>query len=205
LIVTSATYRQACTNDEKNAAIDSGNQYLWRMNRARLEAETIRDSVLSVAGKLDLAAGGPGFRDFGFKDDHSPHYAYNEYNPDDPATHRRSIYRLVVRSAPDPFMETLDCADPSQIVAKRNETLTPLQALALLNNPFMVKMAEHFAERAEKMGQDTPSRIDAACRLTYGRSATPLERRTLVGIAEKYGLPSACRVILNSNEFVFVD
>lgn len=205
LIVTSATYRQSCANNEKDAEIDGGNQYLWRANRTRLEAEDIRDSVLSVAGKLDLKMGGPGFFDFGFKDDHSPHYAYGEYNPDDAATQRRSVYRLVVRSVPDPFMETLDCADPSQIVARRNETLTPLQALALLNNPFMVRMSEHFAARVENMSGDMAGRIDAACWLAYGRGATELEKRTLVTIAEKYGMASVCRVILNSNEFVFVD
>jgi hypothetical protein len=205
LIVTSATYRQSSDNNPANAYLDSGNQYLWRMNRARLDAETIRDSVLSLAGKLDLTAGGPGFRDFSFKDDHSPHYAYAEYDPDDATTHRRSVYRLVVRSVPDPFMETLDCADPSQIVARRNETLTPLQALAMLNNPFMVKTAEHFAERLEKSSADLPSQIDAGCRLAYGRPATKLERDTLVEIAARHGLANACRLILNSNEFVFVD
>jgi hypothetical protein len=205
LIVTSATYRQSCANDEKMTEIDGGNQFLWRANRTRLEAEDIRDSVLSVAGKLDLKMGGPGFFDFGFKDDHSPHYTYAQYDPDDVATQRRSVYRLVVRSVPDPFMETLDCADPSQIVARRNETLTPLQALALLNNPFMVRMSEHFASRVEKISPDVGEQIDAACRLAYGRKATNLEKQTLSTIAQKYGLASACRLIFNSNEFVFVD
>jgi hypothetical protein len=205
LIVTSATYRQSCADDSANARLDGGNQFLWRMNRSRLDAEAIRDSVLSVAGQLDLTMGGPGFRDFGFKDDHSPHYAYAEYDPDAAGTQRRSVYRLIVRSVPDPFMETLDCADPSQIVARRNETLTPLQALAMMNNRFMVRMAEHFAERVEKLGADLPGQIDAACRLAYGRAATDLERRTLVEVAQRHGLASACRLILNANEFVFVD
>jgi hypothetical protein len=102
-------------------------------------------------------------------------------------------------------METLDCADPSQIVAKRNETLTALQALALMNNKFVVRMAEHFAERVSKLGPDDASRVDAACRLAYGRPPTDLERRVLTEVAEKHGLANACRLILNSNEFVFVD
>jgi hypothetical protein len=149
--------------------------------------------------------GGPGYRAFGFVDDHSPHYKYAEHDPDDAASWRRSVYRFVVRSVPDPFMETLDCADPSQIVAKRNETLTALQALAMMNNRFVVRMAEHFAARVEKMSPDTAGRIDAACRLAYGRPATDLERRALTEISERHGLANACRVILNSNEFVFVD
>jgi hypothetical protein len=205
LIVTSITYRQSCANNPANAQIDGGNQNLWRMNRTRLDAEAIRDSALSVAGQLDLTMGGPGFKAFGFKDDHSPHYAYGEYDPDAPGSHRRSVYRLIVRSVPDPFMETLDCADPSQIVARRNETLTPLQALAMMNNRFMVRMAELFAQRVEKLGVDLPTRINAACRLAYGRPATDLELRTLVEISQKHGLASACRLIVNSNEFVFVD
>ena len=205
LIVTSATYRQSSDNGADNAKIDAANAYLWRANRTRLDAETLRDGVLAVAGKLDLRMGGPPFRNFGFKDDHSPHYAYGDYDPDDAATHRRSIYRLVVRSVPDPFMETLDCADPSQIVPRRNETLSPLQALALLNNRFMVRMAERFGERVKSMAADVEGQVDAACRLAYGRGATDIERRTLGEVARKYGLPNACRVILNSNEFLFVD
>src|SRR5262249_4289538 len=152
LIVTSAVYRQTSAHNADAAKFDSGNRLLWRMNRRKLEAEAVRDSVLLVSGKLDTRMGGPGFRAFWFKDDHSPHYSYEEHDPDDPASLRRSVYRFLVRSVPDPFMETLDCADPSLIVEKRNETLTALQALSLLNNRFMVRMAEHHAARAGKFG-----------------------------------------------------
>jgi mono/diheme cytochrome c family protein len=205
LIVTSAAYRQSCADNPAYARRDAANQYLWRANRTRLDAETLRDSVLAVAGRLDLTAGGPGFRAFGFKDDHSPHYAYGEADPDAPGTHRRSVYRFTVRSVPDPFMETFDCADPSQIVARRNETLTPLQALALLNDKFIIRMSEHFAQRLQTSSPDVTTQIQTACRLSYGRPATILEQATLGQIAQRHGLASACRVILNSNEFVFVD
>lgn len=205
LIVTSATYRQSCQHSAEFARIDGGNQFLWRANRRRLEAEAIRDAVLVCAGKLDERMGGPGFRDFGFKDDHSPHYKYEEHDPDDPASHRRSVYRFIVRSVPDPFMTALDCADPSAVVAKRNETLTALQALALLNNKFMVRMAEHFAERVEKAGPGPAEQIAAAYRIALGRAPTADESRTLVELARKHGMASACRVIFNTNEFVFVD
>ena len=150
LIVLSSTYRQISVGHEQGAKLDAGNQYYWRQNRRRLEAEAIHDATLLAAGKLDLKMYGPGYRPFGFMDDHSPHYKYHEHNPDDPASLRRSIYRFVVRSVPDPFMETLDCADPSAVVARRNETLTPLQALALLNNKFMVRMSEHFAAACKR-------------------------------------------------------
>src|SRR4029079_17887308 len=119
LIVTSSTYRQNSAGSAEMAKIDGHNQCLVRMNRTRLDAESLRDSMLQAGGKLDLTMGGPGFRVFGFLDDHSPHHKYTEYDPDDKATWRRSIYRFIVRSVPDPLMETLDCADPSQIVPKR--------------------------------------------------------------------------------------
>ena len=207
LIVTSATYRQSSASHPEHAKTDAANQYLWRFNRQRLDAEAVRDAVLSVSGKLDAEKmGGPGFRAFGFLDDHSPHYKYHEFDPDDPASHRRSIYRFIVRSVPDPFMETLDCADPSAIVERRNETLTALQALALLNNKFMVRMAEHFAARAQAAAPDDPAaQIDAACRLALGRAPTAEESRVLADVAKQHGLPAACRLIFNTNEFVFVD
>jgi hypothetical protein len=205
LIVNSATYRQASAGNAEAEKIDAGNQYYWRQNRRKLEAEAIHDATLWTAGKLDRTMFGPGYQPFGFKDDHSPQYKYQEHNPDDPRSHRRSIYRFIVRSVPDPFMETLDCADPSAVVAKRNETLTPLQALALLNNKFMVRMSEHFAARAQTMGSTPDEQISAAFRLALGRAATADETAALSAVAKKHGLANACRVILNSNEFLFVD
>ncbi|MEX2212723.1 MAG: DUF1553 domain-containing protein [Phycisphaeraceae bacterium] len=208
MIVLSATYRQASGVNAANAKIDAGNQYLWRMNRSRLEAECIRDSVLKVAGKLDTALFGPGFKPFGFKDDHSPHYLYQDHDPDDAKSWRRSIYRFIVRSVPDPFMETLDCADPSIIVEKRNETLTALQALSLLNNRFMVRMSEHFAARVqEAAGKDADAivKVKSAIRLAFGRDATKVELDTLAPLVVEHGLANVCRLIFNMNEFVFVD
>jgi hypothetical protein len=175
------------------------------MNRRKLEAEAVRDSVLVVAGKLNENLGGPGFYVFGFRDDHSPHYTYEDCDPDDPLSHRRSVYRFIVRSVPDPFMTTLDCADSSAAVAKRNETLSPLQALALLNNRFIVRMSEHFANRVEGMGSNTTEHLFAAWRLAFGRSPEADELSPLAEFADKHGLANACRVIFNMNEFVFVD
>ena len=205
LIVTSSTYRQVSRNNADYARIDGGNRLLWRMNRRRLDAESIRDAVLAVSGKLDLKMYGPGFRTFGFLDDHSPHYKYEEYNPDDPAGHRRSIYRFLVRSVPDPFMETLDCPDPSLRVEKRNESLTALQALALLNDKFMLRMAEHFAARVEKRSGELPAEVAHAYRLALGREPTAEEAGVLLDYARKHGLANTCRLILNTNEFSFID
>jgi mono/diheme cytochrome c family protein len=206
LIVTSKTYKQASAANEANAKLDSDNRYLWRQNRRKLEAEAVRDSILSVAGKLDLTMGGPSFKDFVVEHpEHSPHYQYHLHDPEDSKAHRRAVYRFVVRSKQQPFMVALDCADPSLAVEKRNQTLTPQQALALLNNKLAVAMAKHFAERVEKLAADDAGRITAAVLIAFGRAPTPKEQDALTAYAKEHGLANACRVILNLNEFVFVD
>src|SRR5205085_9367976 len=101
-----------------------------------------------VSGKLDLTMGGPGFELFRFKDDHSPVYDHSAVEKiNDPKTFRRTVYRFTVRSVPNPLLDSLDCADPNINVPVRNTTMTALLALALLNNPFMVKQSEYFAEQ----------------------------------------------------------
>ena len=148
LIVLSAAYRQSSADDAEAAKIDADDRYLWRMTRQRLDAEEVRDAVLAVSGKLDLTMGGPGFELFRFKDDHSPVYDHTAVEKiNDPANWRRTVYRFTVRSVPNPFLDSLDCADPNVNTPVRNTTLTALQALALLNDPFMLKQAECFAER----------------------------------------------------------
>jgi len=218
LIVTSATYQQTSvlpassrqkageTAGETPAArLDADNRLLWRMNRARLDAECIRDAMLFVSGQLDLAMGGPSDRQFFFKDDHSPVYDYTRFDVDTKEGRRRSIYRHIVRSVTDPFMDCLDAADPSQLVARRNTTLTALQALATLNNPFVLKQCEHFAARLGKISADVPAQIESAYRLAFSRGPTPEEKERLTAYARKHGLANACRVLLNSTEFMFVD
>ena len=206
LIVRSAVYRQASTYREAAAAIDGDNRYFWRMNRRRLDAEAIRDSVLAVSGALDLKMYGPGFRDFVLeKPEHSPHYQYHKHDPDDPTTHRRSVYRFLVRSQQEPFMETLDCADPSRSVAKRNETLSALQALALLNNKFMLSMAKRFATRLEAESTDPREQVGRAFALLLGREPAGIQLDELSAFTNEFGLPNTCRLLFNLNEFVFVD
>jgi hypothetical protein len=205
LLVTSSTYRQSSQDDPAQSKIDSGNRYLWRANRQRLDAEALRDSMLAISGRLDVSMGGPSVQQFLFKDDHSPVYDYASFDPDDARGSRRSIYRFLVRSVPDPFMDCLDCADPSIMTPKRNTTLTSIQALALLNNPFVLRQAEHFAERLRQLAPDAPTQIDWAYRLALGRAAKPEEREVLSQYAQRHSLAAACRVIFNTNEFCFVD
>jgi hypothetical protein len=202
LMVVSHAYRQS----SQMQLIDADNRYLWRANRRRLEAEALRDSVLSVAGKLDTTMGGPSFQDFVIEQPaHSPHYEYHLHDPDDPKSHRRSIYRFIVRSQPQPFMATLDCADPSLRVDKRNESLSALQALATLNNGFMVVMSRHFAERIAEETSDKSEQVNLMFRWALARPPTVEERDAVVEYMQAHGLANACRLVLNLNEFAFVD
>ena len=220
LIVMSETYQQI--SDSKNPgallpanpksktqnpqSLDSTNALLWRMNRRKLDAESIRDSILAASGKLDLTMGGPSFQDFVVTHpEHSPHYEYGLHDPEDPKTWRRSIYRFIVRSQQQPFMTVLDCADPSMRVDKRNESLSPLQALAMMNNGLMVTMARHFAERVSKEADGLEAQVKRAFELTLSRPANSDELAPLIDYAKKEGLENTCRVLMNLNEFSFVD
>jgi hypothetical protein len=206
LICNSSAYRQTSADDAAKSALDGSNMYLWRMNRRRLEAEALRDSVLQVSGKLDLKMGGPGFQDFVIEHPaHSPHYEYKLFDPENPACHRRGVYRFIVRSQPQPFLTTLDCADPSMSVDKRNESMTALQSLALLNNKLMVVMAKHFAERLAKEAPDLPGQIARGVQLCLGRPPTEQEQERLTAYAKQFGLTNTCRLLFNLNEFTFVD
>jgi hypothetical protein len=163
--------------------------------------------MLVVSGKLDRRLGGPPFRDFVIeKPEHSPHYQYHLHDPNDSKSHRRSLYRFLVRSQQQPFMTALDCADPSMQVDRRNETLSALQALALLNDGFVLTMAKHFAARVEReASRDPADGIRVAVRLALGRDPTEHENRVLREHAARHGLPATCRLIFNLNEFAFVD
>jgi len=224
LIVTSATYRQWSNGVTENwsaggaspapnvsitpplhYSTDSDNRYLWRMNRQRLDAESFRDTLLFLSARLDLTMGGPSAQQFYFKDDHSPTYDYARFEVDSPPGFRRSIYRFVVRSVPDPFLEALDCPDANLPAPKRNVTLTALQALSTLNDPFVLRQCEFFAARLQRERGDLPNQIERAFRLALSRAPRPDEAEWLRAYAQKHGLANACRVLVNSSEFVFVD
>jgi hypothetical protein len=206
LIVMSATYRQSSMTSSQFSKIDSNNRYLWRMNRRRLEAEELRDAILAASGALNEKIGGPGFYLFALeKTTHSPHYEYHKFDPADPKSHRRSVYRFIVRSQPDPFMTTLDCADSSQSTPKRDETLTALQALSLLNNKFTLEMSKRFAARLQKESKTLKGQIRRAHQLTTGRPPTEEEMAALEKFAQQHGLPNLCRVLFNLSEFTYLD
>lgn len=207
LIVTSATYRQSSQTNERNAAIDGDNRFLWRMNRTRLDAESVRDALIATTGTLDRRMGGESVKQFiqtpGIHV--TPNVDYANFDPDRPENARRSVYRFIFRTLPDPLMETLDFADSSQLTAVRNSSVTALQALSMLNNPFVVRQSEHLAARTSQSNGDLERQIAAVVRLLLQRDPTNREQTVLTDYARQHGLPNACRVLLNSNEFLFLD
>lgn len=207
LIVTSEVYRQSTRHDSKGAELDAENRLLWRQNRRRLDAESVRDAILLVSGKLDCAMGGPSVQQFGLSPGvHvTPVVDYDKFDWKTPSAGRRSVYRFLFRTLPDPFMDTLDAADSSQLTPARNESVTPLQALAMLNDRFVLHYAEELGRRLESIPGDVPSRIRTAFALAYGRIPTPDEQRDWSAYTERRGLANMCRLLFNSSEFLFVN
>ena len=208
LLVTSKAYRRSSEQHPANAAIDGSNAHLWRARRRRLTAEEFRDSLLAVSGALNGSMGGPSFQDFVIeKPQHSPHYEYHLHDPEDPKSHRRSVYRFVVRSQPQPMLTTLDCADPSMSVPARDESTTALQALTQWNHRFVEAMSRRFARRLAKETDGRPAAEKAvhACRLALGRPPTATEREILIQHLSEHGDASFARLLFNLNAFVYVD
>jgi hypothetical protein len=205
-ILLSKTYRQQSIFSDQNPGVrkDTANRLLWRQKPKRMDAETVRDSVLLVSGKLNDEQGGPGFEDFAYREAYAPEYNY--VTADSPKLWRRSIYRFVVRTTPNRFMTTLDCPDPANFTPKRLNTTTPIQSLALYNNDFMLRQARYFTQRIEKSAGPKPKRqVEHAFRLAFNRLPNSEESKLSESVVEKNGLFVLCRSLLNANEFVYFD
>ena len=150
--------------------------------------------------------GGPGIEQFlktkGPQDTPSLDYTKFNWNKDD--ARRRSIYRVVWRGIPDPFMEALDFPDMGLLAPKRTFSVSSLQSLALYNNPFVLHASEWISERVleESKKDNYVSRLVELC---WQRAPTKSERLIFEEYSKNHGLKSLCRVLLNSNEFLFVD
>jgi mono/diheme cytochrome c family protein len=204
LILSSRTWQQSDRFDEKANSIDAGNRLLWRMPLKRMDAETLRDSILFVTGKLDLNhRGGPSFPLQKMGSGGS--YIYAPLNNDGPGVWKRAVYRFVVRGGERIMLDSFDCPDPSVATPQRTVSNTPVQAFTLLNNEFVVKQAGFLAERLDReAGPDPARRIRRAYQLLYGRDADPREVRLGEEFLKSQPLAIYCRALLNANEFVYV-
>ena len=204
LIVLSSTYQQASRFRVDCAAVDSDNRLLWRRTPRRLEAEVLRDAILSVSGQLNQQLNGPPYRDFETFNFNSQFY--NMIDPVGPEFHRRTIYRTWIRSGRNPLLDAFDCPDPSTTAPSRAVTTTPIQALALMNNSFVIRMAERFADRVTAEIETNPAaQGQLVYSFAFGRSPGAGEIDEATEFIARYGLPAFCRVVVNSNEFVYVD
>jgi len=211
LILTSETWKQT-TLAAHGAATDGDNRFLWRQNRQRLTAEEVRDSVLALSGQLDLTMGGPPavqFIDHGdatFNPGGNPAFLdYEHFDPDAPAAHRRAIYRFLFRTVPDPFMDALDCPDGGAFTPVRSVSTTALQALAMMNDRFLIRQCEHIATRLARANPTPEAQVEAAFHLILLRGARESERAKFATYIQRHGLANACQLLLNSNEFLYLD
>ncbi|MEX2214777.1 MAG: DUF1553 domain-containing protein [Phycisphaeraceae bacterium] len=204
LIVTSATYRQAATDNEAAMKIDVNNRLLWRMAPRRLEAEALRDAILAVSGELNLTVGGIGYRDVREYKYLGSHF-YDPVEPTGAGMNRRTVYRFAPRGAKKNMLDTFDCPDPSAMAPKRAVTTTPLQALTLMNNPLVLHLADRFARRVSGEVKEIDGQIDRTYLLAYGRPVRDEELADARSFITEHGLPAFCRVVFNSNEFLYLE
>ena len=212
LMVLSATYRQSSQAQNPRAAVaDPANRLLWRFRRRRLEAEAVRDSVLAASGRLNPQHYGlPIFPML--PDDLGERVKWNSskwFTHDDHRSRKRSIYIYQQRSLSMPFMQAFDALVCEQSRPKRRASITPLQALAMYNGRFVNLEARHFAARIRKhAGEDSSRQLEYAFQVAYGRVPSRPETTRLVRFlktASSEPLVGLCRVLLNSNEFVYID
>jgi hypothetical protein len=144
-MLISATYRQSSQFNARAGEIDADNRLLWRFAPRRLEGEIVRDAMLAASGELNAQIGGPSFRPFTVTSRNTQFYHLFDDGRAD--FQRRTVYRINVNTGKSPFLDALDCPAPSLAVPKRQSTTTTLQALALMNDEFVLRQAEKLAAR----------------------------------------------------------
>ncbi|QDT07277.1 Planctomycete cytochrome C [Rubripirellula lacrimiformis] len=209
LIVSSSTYRQATGGhsaaDLQNASNqDADNRLLWRGNIRRLEAESLRDAMLIVAGKLNTKAGGPSFKDVSVTLNNGTTY-YEPIDVDGAEFFRRTVYRFNPRGGRSALLDTFDCPDSASTAPRRSVTTTPLQSLSLMNNRLVLRMSNYFADRVvEDVGDDRSHQVTRAWQLAIARDPNESERALSERLVAEHGLPALCRGLFNVNEFVVI-
>ena len=201
-ILLSDTYRQSSLPRQKCLDIDAGSRLLWRFPPRRLDAESIRDSVLMASGNLNRQMFGKGFDFFDRRGGLSD---YHDKETFDENGWRRMVYAHKIRMQSVDVFGAFDCPDAGQMTPKRNRSVTPLQALGLFNSPFANRQAGFFADRLESLvGHSNRDTIDWAWMIALSRLPTKDEKHLMSSLAEQHGLEQVCRVLLNSSEFLYL-
>jgi hypothetical protein len=221
LVMTSQAYLQSSrVLSEKGKLVDPGNTLLWRQNPRRLEAEAIRDSILSISGNLGRAMGGrgifPTLPPEVLSTQSMPGRGWDKCSPEEQA--RRSVYIFVKRTLGVPLLETFDFASPDTSAPVRATTTIAPQALILLNSGFMEQQSKVLADRLiRETGQDPRANVERLYRLAFGRQPTERETTIAVGYLKRVqpgmkrenayrdALVQLGKVVLNLNEIVYID
>lgn len=165
----------------------------------RMDAEMLRDSILASAGNLNPERGGPSY--LLQKKATGGSYMHKALDNDGPEVWRRAVYRFVVRGGERIFLDSFDCPDPAVATPQRSISNTPVQALTLLNNKFVLNQAKLLAGQLEKSGADP---IAAAYDRLYQRPPSASERELAARFISRHGLALYLRALWNTNEFVYV-
>lgn len=206
LIVTSHVYQQSSQSRSDAALIDESNRLLWRQNRQRLDADAFRDAILFASGRLDLTMGGPAVQHFHQSPGPqlTPKLDYAGYDWSTQGAHRRSIYRYVWRGIPDPLMAALDFPDLGLLAPTRASSTSPLQSLTLYNNAFVLFHCQAMAQQIQARTTEPDQQVREVLQRTVGRDRIGVSSQALREFVAEQGLETFCRVMFNSNEFLFV-
>ena len=224
LMMTSRAYQQSSIHpaQESYASKDPDNQLLWRAARRRLDAEGIRDAILTAAGQVDERIGGPSLRRWSARKRLEGAFArrgVTSCRRRVESNVARSLYMYSRRGLLSPLLTTFDFCDTTQPCGQRDVSVVAPQALALLNGAFAHEQSQAIARRAVSLGGQEPrARVRAAWRVVLGRAPSETELDAAVGHlkrqrdqfqedsrADELALASLCHVLINSNEFIFVD
>ena len=200
LVLNSRTYQQTSVKPIGDA--DRDDKWLWRFPSRRIEAEAIRDSMLAVSGELNLKMGGRGFDFFKSRGGLTGFPPVDDFKSDG---FRRMIYAHKIRMEKTPVFGAFDCPDAGQPMPGRGQSTTAIQALNLFNSPFVIERANEFAARVK---QDRPNnltaQIERAFQLALERGPNQAESKKALETCNQHGLETLCRVLFNSNEFLFI-
>jgi hypothetical protein len=208
-IVLSQTYRSSSKPNPHAMAIDRSNRWLWRYPIRRLDGESVRDSMLSISGLLRRQWGGEGFQDVDVQEINGTTY-YIPKNVDAPNSYRRTIYRFSPRCERNPILDGLDCPDPSATAPRRASTTTPLQALSLLNNEFVLLSSDAVTLRLREQFEPKPVEdptpiVQALFRSILLREPDAQEAAMGTALVRAYGPQALARSLWNANEFLILE
>jgi hypothetical protein len=208
LMMLSTTYQLSSVADKKALEKDPQNHLLSHMKRRRLDGDSIRDTILSVAGTLNPRMGGVGIIPPLTKEEILAARFPNLWpaNPDPAEHNRRSIYLQMKRSLTLPMLQIFDAPDSATSCARRESSTVAPQALALMNSDFSAVQADQFAARIRKTaGDNAEASVDTGWKLAFGRSPSAEERQIALDYLQRNSLPRLCLLMFNMSEFIYVD